>query len=254
MKEEKEKNLSLEAKLPKDSQLRLAMPKVKYSYGSYNKIKGDMQRIRITEGCPHNHPYCYEPTEIKVFGVPEIERNKVQITDMNLLCKEECISLIKELGSKRVNNKVIYYELMCGIDYRFLTEEIAELLYKYRFGKFNKNGIWSRNIRIAWDMFYRDQFAIKDAIDKLVKAEYKPNEIMIFMICNWKIPFEMNCNKLDLCKIWGVQVSDCYYDNQTFKKGVIPIYWTSEQNKTFRKMCRRHNQLVTFRIDPEVKL
>lgn len=225
------------------TQLRLAKPKVKYSYGSYNKFDEKEQWIRITEGCPHNCPYCYEPQEIKVFGIPEIVRNDVKIMDMNLLCKPEALDIIKELGFKRVDKKVVYYELLCGIDYRFLTQEIANELKKNRF----------RNIRIAWDWFMRDQYAIKDAINKLIKAGYRNNDIMVFMICNWKIPFKMCCEKLDLCKVWNVKVADCYYDNQVFPD-VIPLYWTDKQNREFRKKVRKHNQLVNFKIDPEVKL
>jgi len=26
------------------------------------------------------------------------------------------------------------------------------------------------------------------------------------MICNWKIPYDECCRKLDLCKVWGVQI------------------------------------------------
>lgn len=214
-----------------------------YSYGPYNKYNENEQWIRITEGCPHNCPFCYEPQEIKVFGIPEIIRNNVKIMDMNLLCKKEALEIIEELGKKRVNGKVVYYELICGIDYRFLTQEIANALKQNRFIK----------PRIAWDWFLQDQYAIKDAIEKLVKAGYKRKEIMVFMICNWKIPFEVNCRKLDLCKVWNVKVADCYFDGQVFPN-VIPIYWTDEQNKTFRKMVRKHNQLVNFGIDPEIKI
>ena len=217
---------------------------VKYSYGSYNKFNDTEQWIRITEGCPHNCPYCYEPTEIKMFGIPEIVRNDVKIMDMNLLCKDKSLDIIKSLGEQRVKGKVVYYELICGIDYRFLTQEIANELKKARFKK----------IRIAWDWFMRDQYAIKDGINKLLKAGYRNNDIMIFMICNWKIPYKMNCEKLDLCKVWNVKVADCYYDNQTFKTGVIPLFWTDKQNRTFKKNCRKHNQLVNFGIDPEVRL
>ena len=217
---------------------------VKYSYGSYNKFNDTEQWIRITEGCPHNCPYCYEPQEQKVFGIPHIRRNDVKIMDMNLLCKDKSLDIIKSLGEQRVKGKVVYYELICGIDYRFLTQEIANELKKSRFKK----------IRIAWDWFMRDQYAIKDGINKLLKAGYRNNDIMIFMICNWKIPYKMNCEKLDLCKVWNVKVADCYYDNQTFEKGVIPLFWTDKQNRTFKKNCRKHNQLVNFGIDPEVRL
>lgn len=220
----------------------LTKTRVRYSYGAYNKFNDKEQWIRITEGCPNNCPYCYEPQEFKIFGIPEIVRNDVKIMDMNLLAKPEALDIIKELGKKRVNNKVVYYQMVCGIDYRFLTQEIANELKKSRIVK----------IRIAWDWFYSDQFKIKDAIDMILKAGYNRKDIMIFMICNWKIPYNENCKKLDLCKIWGVQVADCYYDNQI--KHIEPIYWDSNEIKDFRRKCRKHNQLVNFGIDPELKV
>jgi len=217
--------------------VRLLKP---YSYGPYNKIRGDKQRIRITEGCIHNCPYCYEPTELEIFEIPKIERNIVQIIDMNLLCKPEALQIIRELGTKKVKGKVVRYNLMCGIDHRFLTQEIAVALKHSRFTK----------IRLAWDWHYKDQFVIKQAIDKLLKAQYKPNKIMVFMICNWRIPYYENCLKLDLLKVWNVQVADCYFDGQVFPH-VTSRFWTDSENKMFRKKGRKHNQLVNFKIDPE---
>ena len=216
---------------------------MKYSFGAYNKYDDKEQYIRITEGCPNNCPYCYEPKEIKVFDIPEIIRNDVKIMDMNLLCKKEAMSIINELGSKKVNNKVVHYSLICGVDWRFLTQELADALKASRFTK----------IRVAWDWGFGDQIKIKNAIKMLRLAGYKqPNSIMIFMVCNWKIPFEVNMMKLDLCKIWGVQVSDCWFDNQ-LPPNVQPVHWTKEQIKIFRSKCRKHNQMVTFGIDPEYK-
>lgn len=215
--------------------------KTKYSYGPYNKTNEKEQWIRITEGCPHNCPFCYETQEFKIFEVPEIVRNNVSIMDMNLLAKKEALGIIKDLGKKRVNGKVVYYHLVCGIDYRFLTQEIADALKENRFKK----------IRLAWDWFYKDQFKIKKAIDMLKAAGYKPNQIMIFMICNWKINYDDNCKKLDLCKVWNVQVADCWFDNQT-SPNMVPIHWTANEIKSFRRSCRKHNQLVNFKIDPEV--
>jgi len=222
-------------------QKRLIPKKVNYSYGSYNKYNDREQWIRITEGCPHQCPFCYEPEEYKIFEIPKIIRNDVKIMDMNLLCKSEALSIIKELGEKRVNNKVVDYELLCGIDYRYLTREIVKSLKKSRF----------KNIRLAWDWYYRDQFKIRDAIDLLIKVGYKPNSIMVFMICNWKIPYEENCKKLDLLKVWNVKVCDCYFDNQV--KKIEPVMWSSEEIIDFRKRCRKHNQLVNFRIDPQIE-
>ena len=213
-----------------------------YSYGAYNKFDDQEQWIRITEGCPHNCPYCYEPKEFKVFQIPEIIRNKVKIIDMNLLCKPESLKILKELSEKKVNNKVVYYDLTCGIDYRFLTQDLADALKKCRVKK----------IRIAWDWLFKDQYKIKDAIKLLLKAGYKPINIQIFIICNWKIPYSECVQKLDLLKVWNVQVADCYFDNQ-LSPNIKPLNWNKDEIKYFRKRCRKHNQLILFRIDPEVK-
>jgi len=228
--------------MKEEVQVRLEKPKVQYSYGPYNKFNKEEQWIRITEGCPNQCPYCYEPKEFKIFKIPEIVRNKVKIMDMNLLAKKEAKDIIRELGSKKVNDKVIYYELICGIDFKFMDQEIANLLKENRFKK----------IRLAWDWTFKDQYRIKDTIDFLLKAGYNSKEIMVFMICNWKIPYEVNLKKMDLCKIWRVQIADCYYDNQT-SPNIIPIHWTKEQIKSFRKKVRTHNQMVNFGIDPDVK-
>jgi hypothetical protein len=227
----------VQVRLQKDISLRKP-----YSYGPYNKFNSKEQWIRISEGCPHNCPFCYEPTEIKFFGVPEILRNLVKIMDMNLLCKKQALDTIRELGETKVNGKVIFYQLICGIDHRFLTKEIAIALKESRF----------KRIRLAWDWYYEDQFQILDAIKKLEKVGYYRKDLMVFMICNWRITYEENLKKLDLCKVWNVKVCDCYFDGQV-SPNIIPIFWTSQQIRDFRKRVRKHNQLVNFGIDPEVK-
>lgn len=213
-----------------------------YSVGPYNKSNDTEQWIRISQGCPNNCPFCYEPPKEEVFGIPFIIRNRVKIMDMNLLSKPQALDLIRILGQKRVERRVVQYELVCGIDYRYLTKEIAIALRESRF----------KNIRLAWDFGFGDQYKIKDAIELLKSVEYKPKTIMVFMICNWQIPFEECAKKAYLCAIWNVKISDCYFDGQT-SPNIKPIGWTIDEIKTFRKGVRKHNQMITFGIDPEVK-
>jgi len=217
-------------------------PPVNYSYGEYNKYDDKEQWIRLTEGCPHNCPWCYEPQEIKVFDVPEIVRNDVKIMDMNPLCKPEFLEILKNLPVN--NGKKIVYEFICGIDYRFLTKEIAKEMRKHHF----------KRVRLAWDWFYTDQLKIKDKLKILYDVGYKPEDLIIFMICNHpSIKFEECVSKLDLCKIWNVKVADCYYNSQTkILKSFKPIGWTTNEAHMFRRMVRRHNRLVNWKMDPVV--
>ena len=213
-----------------------------YSTGPYNKFNDEEQWIRISQGCPNHCPFCYEPPELEWFGVPEIVRNDVHIMDMNLLSQPEGPQTIRNLRAIRVNGQVVRYTLVCGIDYRFLTDKIANDLKISRF----------YNIRVAWDWTYDDQFKIANAIRKLKNAGYTSKDIQIFMLCNWEIPFSECIRKLNLCKYWAVQVMDCYFDGQTSPE-IEPIGWTPFQIKTFRHEVRKHNQFANFGIDPELK-
>ncbi len=223
-------------------QTRLEKQKIKYHSDPYNKCDANEQWIRLSDGCYRNCPFCYCPKEILYYDTPKIERNLVKIMDMNFLyaCPNPK-DKIRQLGEVRVNNKVVYYELICGIDWRIMDLDMAAELRTNRF----------RNIRLAWDNELKEQKIIKKAIDNLKKVGYTHSDISVFILCNYYDNFEDCCRKLDLLKIWRVKVNDCWYDNQT-SPNIIPIKWTAEQIKKFRSKCRKHNQMVLFGIDPEL--
>ncbi len=214
--------------------------KQSYSTGPYNKFNDTEQWIRLTQGCPNHCPFCYEPPDQISFPIPEIVRNIVKIMEMNLLSFPDALEKIKILGNKRINNKFVYYQLVCGIDYRFLDQTIANALKDNHFV----------SIRLAWDWNFSDHFKIHDAIVKLRKAGYNSKDIMIFMICNWEISFSECCRKLNLCKYWNVQVADCYFDGQT-SPNIEKKKKKKEEIKSFRKQVRKHNQFCNFHVDPE---
>ena len=221
-------------------------PIARTTYGGpqYIKVKGNVQRIELHRGCPWAdvHDYCYEPSEHEDFPIPELTKNQVQILDMNFLARKDALLILKELGSKRVNGKVIHYELICGIHFSYITQELADTLKASRFIR----------PRIAWDGPLKDQMKIKDAIKILTKAGYKRNEIMLFMIVNWRISYTECLRKLDLMKVWNVKVCDCCYDGGY--KQAIPEYWTIKEIKDIRLKSRKHNQLVLLGIDPQTSV
>lgn len=215
-----------------------------YDRGPQNIITDKYQVIRLSEGCPHKCPWCYEWREIgdhwSVFPIPKIVKRDVRITDMNLLAKPQALELIKHFRELRVDGKVIYPWLVCGIDYRFFTDEIAQALKDSRF----------INMHIAWDLRYRDQKKIKKVVTGLKDVGF--TELSIFMICNHPaVSYRENIKKLDLCKYWNVKVNDCWYDNQV-SPNILPVAWNIFEIRDFRKKVRKHNQIVNFGIDPEI--
>lgn len=165
-----------------------------------------------------------------------IECNYVEILDMNFLYQPDIILRIKHLEAIRVNDKIVYYEAICGFDYRLMTQEIADELKKARFIK----------PRFAWDGGLKEQYKIKDAINVFLRAGYRATELMCFMIVNWDIP-KIECEKkLDFLKVWRIKVCDCCYDGGY--KYAIPERWTAVELKEFRAKCREHNQLVNFGV------
>lgn len=216
-------------------------PKVNTTYGKpqYNYVKGKRQRTELHRGCPWGHEYCYEPKIDEDFPIPAIVRNYVEILDMNVLRRKDILQVINQLADIRVKGKVVTYEAVCGFDYRLLTQEIASALKRARFVR----------PRMAWDGPFSEQHKMKDGIGKLVKAGYKRHDISLFMIVNWRIPYQECLRKLDLMKVWNVKVCDCCYDGGY--KYATPTYWTGKQLEKFRRICRKHNQLVLFGIDPQ---
>jgi len=197
-----------------------------------------VQKITLTQGCPNGCLYCYEPKkEYKTFPMCNITEKNIQILDMNFLSNPEWENHATYLHGAGCNT-----ELVCGIDYRLLTQEKAYILWNMGFIK----------IRWAWDYGFELQKVHNIVWRMLKKAGYKNDKLSIFVLCDWKIPYEECLKKLDLLKVWNVKINDCWFD------GVVSPnfqcnYWSLEQCKDFRRKCRKHNQLVLFKIDPEMK-
>ena len=154
---------------------------------------------------------------------------------MNFLANPKARDILKTIPKRR-------YEFVCGIDFRRLDQEICNLMKQKGFIKV----IW------AWDFsFVSGQKKHQKVWRMFKKAGYKSEELSVFVLVNWKIPYVDCCRKLDLLKIWNVKVNDCCWDGGY--KLAKPVYWTPEQIKRFRRACRKHNQMVRFKIDPELK-
>lgn len=217
-----------------------------------NYVFEGIQRLETSRGCSRQCPFCYEPSEKKVWDIPNITKSKVQVLDMNFLEQPNPDLRICELVTS--SPRGAKFELVCGVDFRLLTPGLARALHDARFGTFRASGEWYPRIRIAWDWGLSDQYKVKHAVKVLQDAGYRAGKepgIEVFMIVNWRVPVKICERKLDLLKVWNVLVADCCFDGG-YARGAVG-HWNSWQRKEFRAKSRTHNQLVNFGIDPEAK-
>ena len=198
----------------------------------------DYQVTKMSAGCPMHCEFCYS-LDFKFLGIPKIKRNYVKFTDENILAIPNIIEILDQLREIRVENKVVYYEAICGFDYRLLDFGITSALKNARFKK----------PRIAWDFGMKDKGKIFNALKSFINAGYKSKEISVFMVTNWKISFQKCMEKLYWLYHYKVKVNDCCFDCSY--KTPIPKYWSLEEIRTFRHWARATNHLVSFGKDPQ---
>ncbi len=216
-------------------------------------IKDGIQIIETHRGCPHGCPFCFEPQISIQFPIPEVRSNKVEINDMNLLSQPNSLERIRKLGDKTFNNKLVYYELISGIDFRLINQDIADELMKSRFGYFDRQQKWHKGIRFAWDNFLDDQYKITDCLKMLIKAGYKSELCEVFMLSNWRVTKPECEMKLDMLKTLRIKVCNCVWLKELGNNTIIPEFWSKKEIDEFRAKCSLHNQLVRFKIFPDLK-
>ena len=213
--------------------------------------KNGVQVIELNRGCKRGCSFCYADPNYKTYDLPHIRSNRVQIIGEGFLYDSEVERKIIELGLKRFNEKVVYYELSQGVDFRLLTQKIVELMSKSRIGIINNKGNWSKGIRFAWDLGMEHKELAEKTIKLFEKYGYIRKQMQVFVLTNWKIDFEVCVEKLKLLKKWGVKIDDCMWN--TTKREKQPHFWSIENLVTFRKLCRKHNHFILFDgYDPEM--
>jgi len=218
--------------------LNLKREREDYPQVNYVDKKG-VQWIELNRGCKRQCEFCHADPNYKVFDVPEIVSNKVQIIGEGILYDPDIWNKFMELKNIKFNNKVIYYGLSQGVNYDMLNRELVNTMLSARIGLITNKGHWKKGIRIAWDWGKKQEKGVKKTIDMLTEAGYKRNAIIVFVLVNWKIPLKICEYKRGKLEEWKVMIDDCTFD--CTKTNFIPIHWTYEEYKSFRKKCRDHN-------------
>lgn len=242
---------------------------------AYDLVDVDYQILHASRGCTRKCGFCgtykIEPDWLCKKSIKEeILRNqeylynkkktnlkKIIFYDNNLLANENIENILNDLIELKKDKKINYVESQSGFDGRVLRQNphLAKLLKKAGF----------KNPKIAWDHSVKEAPLIKEQKDLLIEAGFLPKEISIFMIYNYKIPYEEMEEKRVKCAEWGVQITDCRYrpldaedDNYSpYKKeqGTEDYHiheesdWTDAKVRKFRRNIRRHN--ICMRHDME---
>jgi len=207
----------------------------------------DKQTTRTSEGCPYSCPFCFNgKVDFKEYDLPEIKSNNVILLDEAFLSRKDVIKDIYKLGEKRVNGKVVYYELTQGINLKDLHPNIALALKENRF----------RNIRIAWDDSYtrKSYYRVFDGINMLLKAGYKAEDLICFVLSNYYVSLRENLYKLKLLLHKHIQVCNCRFRKYRGDPKIYPELWKYEEIEYFKQECRMNNQIIQRKgYDPEIE-
>ena len=206
-----------------------------------------MQKINLSESCPYNCAFCFNGRKPFVeFSIPDIVDNKVVICDPAFLSKKNVLSVIQKLGSKKVNNKVVYYEVLQGINIRDLTPKIAKALKDNRF----------KPIRFAWDGSYSksNMYRVIDAVNMLLEAGYNKKDLICYILSNYYVSLRECLYKNKFFLIKNIKVCNCVYRKNYLDPKIYYEHWSKEEVEYYKQECRINNQLVDRKgYDPEIE-
>ncbi|MGD9642976.1 MAG: radical SAM protein [Elusimicrobiales bacterium] len=244
-------------------------PEAEKFYPDYSLIsKVEYHATHMMRGCMRRCAFCgtwrIEPDRTNkslediLQELKAINKSKVVFYDNNLLSNPYIKQILQGLGELRIKRHPVVFESQSGFDGRLLEgdPELAGLIRKARF----------QNIRIAWDGPVEDKASIKKQLDLLVNAGYKAKDISVFMIYNFEPPYEGMLSKLEACREWGVQITDCRFRPLTQEhdnysphmrngqpEGSFYVHkkaeWTDDKIRDFRHKVREHNIWVRYAME-----
>lgn len=231
-------------------------------YHATHMMRGCIRRCKFC-GAWKIEPEIIHKTKDQIINeLKRIQKNKVIFYDNNILANPNIKEILNAFIDLKINRKPVIFESQSGFDGRLLEKdlELAALIKKARF----------KNVRIAWDNGLEDVRSIRKQINLLTRAGYPAKDISIFTIYNFDRSYKDMLKKLECCKKWGVQITDCRYrplnldyDNynshtrQPQPEGSYYIHkiggWTDSHIRDFRHRVRIHNIWIRYAKDKGMK-
>lgn len=196
-------------KKEKDEFLPYEIEHIYPDYSLYPKLTKNTAYGFLTRGCPNNCPFCQVSKKeglitVRVANLTEFWRGQknIKLLDANILACRERISLLKELAESGA-----WIDFTQGLDARFVTEEIAELLKKIKI----------KMVHFAFDLMDNKDAIIKglQTYKRICGGDERKN--IVYMLTNFNTTIEED--------LWRVKtIQECGYlpDIRIYRKQTAP--------------------------------
>ena len=178
-------------------------------YSLYPDLTKDTAYGFLTRGCPNNCGFCIVPEKegrqsVKVADLSEFWKVQkyIKLLDANLLACRDRKELLQQLIDSRA-----YVDFTQGLDARFVTEEIAEMLGRVR----------TKRVHFAFDIMANEKAIIKGLKTYKDITQVHINKAIVYILTNYDTTIEQ-----DLYRLYKVIELGFLPDIRIYRKPTAP--------------------------------
>ena len=172
----------------KDAVLPFEIERIYPDYSLYPELTKDTAFGFLTRGCPRGCHFCIVGQKegycsVRVAKLSDFWRGQKNIVlcDPNLLAcneKKELLLELKETGS--------YVDFNQGLDARFMTEELAEILSQIKM----------KEVHFAWDKYREGEVVLAGLKIFKEKTKISQHKLIVYTLVNFDTTFEQDLERI----------------------------------------------------------
>ncbi len=178
-----------------DEELPTEIEHIYPDYSLYPELTADTAYGFLTRGCPNNCGFCIVSQKeglksLKVADLPEFwSRQKfIKLLDPNLLACRDRKELLQQLIDSRA-----YVDFTQGLDARFITREIAEMLKSVRI----------KRVHFAFDLMKNEKAIIRGLRTYKEVTNISADKAVVYILTNFNTTIEEDLYRLRKVKELG---------------------------------------------------
>jgi len=182
----------------------------------------------LTRGCPRNCEFCIVTQKegkksCKVANLDQFwnGQKEIKLLDPNILACKDRITLLNQLIESKS-----WVDFTQGLDIRFMTEEIAELIKKVKV----------KMIHFAWDTDNMSDNIIRNLKSFKDQTQYSHRKLLVYVLTNYDTTFEFDLYRVYKLKELGYDPYIMVYDKTNLPK-----------RSKYKKLQRWVNNRIIFK-------